>query len=107
MTQAVCPSPERWSEHLRGALPPPEEAELSAHLEGCGECQRVLESLSVRPDSLLDVARAVGQEPRTEETALREALGAVRADTDAPETHAWTAGEGPAEFPYLAPSAQP
>ena len=95
MLTGTCPSVDRWQEHLRGALPPGEEAELSAHLDGCRACQQVLEGLAARPDSLLDVARAVGQEPRTEETALRQAMGALHGtDTDVTQTQNLTPNEG-------------
>jgi tRNA A-37 threonylcarbamoyl transferase component Bud32 len=107
MNLTICPTRERWQEHLRGALPAADEAELGAHLESCQECQRLLETLTAASDSLLDVARAVGQEPRTEETALRAAMGACQADTEGTATKAWTGGDGPAGFPFLAPPTEP
>ena len=69
MIAQTCPTPERWRAHLQGTLPAEEESELAAHLDGCPACQRVLETLTCDADSLLNVARAVGAEPQTQETA--------------------------------------
>jgi serine/threonine-protein kinase len=106
MTAVTCPSPERWKAHLHGTLPAAEEAELAAHLDGCTACQRFLETLTSDGDSLLDVARAVGAEPQTQETALKEAMGALRDETAGTQTTGWPAGETPADLAFLDPPAQ-
>jgi serine/threonine protein kinase len=106
MTTQTCPSPERWKEHLRGTLPAAEGEELAAHLDACSACQRLLETLTTSGDSLLDAARAVGQEPATHETAIKEALGALRG-TDGGATQGWTPGAAAAEFAFLDPPAAP
>jgi hypothetical protein len=100
MTAQTCPSPERWKEHLRGTLPAAEGEELAAHLDSCSACQRLLETLTTSGDSLLDVARAVGQEPQTHETALKDALGALR-DIDAEATQGWQTPADATDFPFL------
>ena len=48
---SACPCPARPNRLLRllaDELPEPEQAELVAHLDGCPECRRTLESLAAR-----------------------------------------------------------
>jgi hypothetical protein len=112
MIAQTCPTPERWRAHLQGTLPAEEESELAAHLDGCPACQRVLETLTCDADSLLNVARAVGAEPQTQETALKEAMGALRDETAGTQTASaptarWAPGETPADLAFLDPPARP
>jgi hypothetical protein len=58
----VCPSAERLRQHLAGALPGPEEAEVVAHLDGCPACQQALEKLAAG-ESVLTAARLAGDAP--------------------------------------------
>src|SRR5689334_18465416 len=82
MIAQSCPTADRWQAHLRGELPAGEQAELTAHLDACPACQQTLETLAAAADSLFDVARRVGQEPETHETALHSAIRAAQALTD-------------------------
>jgi eukaryotic-like serine/threonine-protein kinase len=41
-----CPTPTRLQTLLDGALSPLQQADLTAHLDGCGECQQALERLA-------------------------------------------------------------
>jgi len=58
---ASCPTIERWKEHLDGGLAPQVHDEMTLHLDQCADCQRTLEHIAAGGDSLLDVARQVGQ----------------------------------------------
>src|SRR5262245_28372366 len=58
---SACPTAERWKGHLDGTLPEGVQAELTAHLDQCPSCQQMLERVAAGGESLLDVARQVGQ----------------------------------------------
>jgi hypothetical protein len=93
--------------HLRGDLSAAEEADLTAHLDGCPACQETVEALAGAGDSLLRVARQVGQDPESEETALHHAIAAAQRRPDGGSTHAEPTAGGADEFPYLGPPAEP
>ncbi len=105
MSLPACPSPERWTQHLQGAVAAKDEAELTSHLDACPACQQLLEALTLADDALLDVARAVGQEAAANETAMRHALQAVR-DPDGGVTRRSDAAVAD-EFPFLDPPIAP
>ena len=64
VTHGGCPDAARWNQHLEGSLPAEEQAELIRHLDSCGSCQRLLESLAAGGESLLIMARQVGHMSR-------------------------------------------
>jgi hypothetical protein len=86
MIAQSCPTADRWQAHLKGELPAVEQAELTAHLDACAACQQTIDTLAVAADSLLAVARRVGQEAATHETALEGAIRAAQAHTEAEPT---------------------
>src|SRR5262245_1976648 len=105
MTAPSCPPAERWQAHLNGELPGGEQAELAAHLDACPACQQTVETLAAAADSLLDVARRVGLDQHTHDTALQ---GAIRAAQAVPGgTQVDTAARSTHGFPYLDPPSAP
>jgi regulation of enolase protein 1 (concanavalin A-like superfamily) len=100
MIAQSCPSADRWHAHLRGELPADALAELAAHLDACPACQHTVEALASDADSLFDVARRVGQDTPTHETALHDAILAAQA-------HSSTAAVSTNDFPFLDPPAAP
>jgi serine/threonine protein kinase len=77
-----CPPPERWRQHLDGTATPGEQAELTAHLDICAACRRTLDALAAGGDSLLGLARQMGDQPaRTEGAAVPQPGLATSAET--------------------------
>ncbi len=57
-----CPSPDVLRRLLADELPPDERAPLEGHIEGCPDCQRVLERLT--GESLPGLAGSPAASPR-------------------------------------------
>ncbi len=87
-------------------MPAGEQAELAAHLDACPACQHTVETLAVEADSLFDVARRVGQEPPTQETALHAAIVVAQRHSRGIGTAA-DSSAGANAFPFLDPPAAP
>jgi WD40 repeat protein len=96
----ACPSAERLRQHLAGALPGSEEAEVVAHLDACPACQRALEGLAAG-DSVRAAARLEG-EAAPPGPALRPVLQGLGARDSAGPT---AAEDLPLDF--LRPPEQP
>ncbi len=63
---ATCELTHRLPLHLQGSLPPDEEREFVAHLDGCEICQQSFEQLAVGEHAhLLAAARQLDEEPVT------------------------------------------
>jgi hypothetical protein len=77
MSEAGCPTPDQWRQHLEGALTGAEQAALDAHLGGCPICQKTLEGLAVA-SGLLDMARGAGNKTVAAGPALKRVLENAR-----------------------------
>ena len=101
-TQTPCPSKEQWQQFLQESLDDREQTKLGMHLDECSDCQTIVETLSGN-DSMLGLARQVGQENRDGESVLQEVL--EQAKQAEPETLALgTRGKCEDDFAYLQPS---
>jgi serine/threonine-protein kinase len=83
------------------------EAAMAAHLDDCAACQHTLELLAADGDSLTDVAREVGQEPGTQEAALKQALRAMHEAKGGTEAYCPVGGTSEPQFPFLDPPCEP
>ena len=62
-----CPPSGQLVDLVNGAAEPAEEENLLTHLEGCGDCQHLLDELMGASPDLLEAARQVGAGHRTED----------------------------------------
>jgi serine/threonine protein kinase len=70
----TCPLPDRLRQLLAGSLPAEEQAELTAHLDGCAGCQQGLERLAGASPCLLSAATQLLRTAAPEEPPLRRVL---------------------------------
>jgi eukaryotic-like serine/threonine-protein kinase len=82
-----CPSPDRLRQLLRQELPPAEQADLVAHLDGCADCRRALERLAGAPPGLLKAAGSLRDTAYLDEVALRRVLVQLEEDPDLTALH--------------------
>jgi serine/threonine protein kinase len=100
-----CPSADRLRQLLDGALSDPEQADLVAHLDGCGACQRTLETLAGATPALLAAATSL-QRTYADEPCLRRVLNEI--EGDAVQTLVLAPGDPAAWLrPVLRPGASP
>jgi serine/threonine protein kinase len=78
-TPQPCPPADRLRRLLADQLPPPEQAELTAHLDGCTHCQMALETLAVGGDMSQALTLPHGGPPPAAEPDLLRALEQLRA----------------------------
>jgi WD40 repeat protein/serine/threonine protein kinase len=82
MTSESCPPPDRLRLVLGNELPPVEQAELVAHLDGCTACQQRLEELAGKT-ALADVGPISLHSAFTEELPLQRVLSVLKGDSGA------------------------
>jgi WD40 repeat protein/tRNA A-37 threonylcarbamoyl transferase component Bud32 len=104
---APCPERARWEELLEGGLPKCVQAELGRHVEHCARCQRVLDELSSAAALDPDLARRLGQGRAAAESALRQALEALKGEIGTDETQADSSESGALSLDFLDPSDEP
>ena len=107
MALTACPAPAAWKELLEGSLPEAEQADLSAHLEGCAACQRALHDQVASDGSWAGLARRLAGEQPEVGPALRQALAALTGHGPAVETQAEAAPAAELPLDFLGPPAQP
>src|SRR5437899_3940512 len=81
MISYPCPRRDRWAALLRDELPADEQADLDSHLEGCPDCQRILEDCGPNRD-IWAGARQLRQPP-PHDVALRTVMERLKTDPDA------------------------
>src|SRR5262245_35044418 len=80
MSEAIaCPAAAELKKLIDGSASPDEQVALAQHLDGCSNCQAVLERLSAGRDSWDEVARQLAQ-PSAPDSALANALDQLAAD---------------------------
>src|SRR5262249_54191405 len=97
------PEPARLRELLEGALPEPEQAEVSRHLDTCVNCQNTLENLAaggVKPVGQRKPEGAV-------ESALARVMAQLKGDSSEAVTQAGPSGRPETELDFLSPTEQP
>jgi eukaryotic-like serine/threonine-protein kinase len=72
-----CPPPDRLRQLLTSELAPPEQEELTAHLDDCPACQRALEEQAGADPALLNAAGALKRTVLAEEPTLRRVLDSL------------------------------
>jgi hypothetical protein len=102
--QTRCPDTERWNDLLEGRIADAEQAGLSAHLEGCRDCQRTLESLTVVDAAWPDAARGA---QHAIQPALRSVMDKLKAGGDTALETIGLATVGDASLAFLRPPLQP
>jgi hypothetical protein len=70
MLQITCPDSALLKGLLDGALAADEQADLSAHLEGCPRCQHTLEDLAAGKETWVEAAQKLSAGERTPEPGL-------------------------------------
>src|SRR5262245_27884558 len=75
----VCPTAAELKKLVDGSASPDEQGALARHLDGCSNCQAVLEQLSAGRDSWSEVAKQLGQ-LSAPDSALANALDQLAAD---------------------------
>jgi anti-sigma factor RsiW len=79
MSARLCPMPEQLLAYLQGRLPPAQQEETAAHLEGCHDCQARADQFERRDDPLLAALRDIGPaESVTSEEELDRLLHLAR-----------------------------
>jgi len=76
-----CPPRDRWAALLHDELPADEQADLDAHLEGCPDCQRILEDCAAHRDVWAGARKLREQSPH--DFALRTVMERLKTDPDA------------------------
>jgi WD40 repeat protein/tRNA A-37 threonylcarbamoyl transferase component Bud32 len=77
-----CPDPDRLRQMLADNLPPAEQAELVAHLDGCSLCQQRLEDLAGANPVLLEAARTLADAGPVREAGLQRILDHLKSDSN-------------------------
>src|SRR4051812_27895451 len=72
--QQPCPSRAEWQQILEGGFSASSRGDGSGHLENCGRCQAVVESLTGGNRTWLDIAAELRQPPPPLPPACRRAL---------------------------------
>jgi hypothetical protein len=103
----TCPAPAAWKGLLEGSLPEAEQADLSAHLEGCAACQRELQNQVASDGSWSGLARRLAAEQPEVGPALRQALAALTGHGPAVETQAEAPPAAELPLDFLDLPAQP
>jgi serine/threonine-protein kinase len=101
-----CPPAERWQQHLAGSLPDAEQAVLVAHLGDCPTCQQTLQTLA-GGDSLLGVAREVGQDAAAAEPVPQRVIEGLRGQVPGGETQPEAAADDDLPLDFLKPTERP
>jgi eukaryotic-like serine/threonine-protein kinase len=81
-----CPPADRLRQLLQG-LPPPDQAELIAHLDHCSACQRALEELAGVNPALLSAANSLQRTFHPPEAPLRRLLADLEQDASLTVLH--------------------
>src|SRR5438128_772177 len=105
--QASCPEPRWLKELLDGALLPPEQTIVTGHLETCPNCQRALEALAADSEIWSGAARRLGQQAPTPESALQQAMAALKGEPAKPETQAEPSTQDDLSLDFLSAPEKP
>jgi len=115
MTTPSCPDRTQLLQLIDGELPPPDQAELTQHLDGCPHCQQAVEGLASGGKSWADTAAHLSGEHPGEacDPALTRAVKELAScgkpeGTQADHTTADEPGAQPdGDLSFLAPSQKP
>jgi WD40 repeat protein len=101
-----CPDPARLQDLLEEALPPGDEADLSAHLQQCGDCRRRLEDLAAGKDSWAEASDLLAGVPPADavEPTLRRVL--ARLQGCPPGEEGPSRGDADTDLGFLEPSSR-
>jgi eukaryotic-like serine/threonine-protein kinase len=84
----VCPARSRLQTLLDGQLAVNEQETVIRHVETCGACQRILDSLTPASQSWEDVAAQLRKEDRVPAPALQQVIERAKAATGTDDTEA-------------------
>src|SRR5438552_3814071 len=76
-----CPQPRILQQLLDETLPAQEQPTIQAHLENCPACQKTLEQLAAGGVTWDKTAHNLGEQPKSDETALVGALEKLQEDS--------------------------
>jgi hypothetical protein len=104
--QVACPDRARLAELLNGSLPEDVQAELTRHLDGCEDCQKVLEGLAGGTETRLAPVHKPGSTKPPPESAFWPAVKRLEVDTAKAQTLTPPSGDD-VDLSFLSPSEQP
>src|SRR5262245_41617639 len=103
----TCPDPARLRGLLDGRLSSDEQADLTAHLDGCPDCQRALEDLAAGSSSWPDSVRhREGGRPGPD-SAYWAALKGLQRDVTATVAAPDDTGDEELSLDFLSPADRP